>query len=158
MYESLTIDPTLAQQHAIGGELVTPVLCEEQRIWIQYVAPQLFKLSLEGLAPQTPSTKSQRGLCLWDPPDSQFSRSVVFDSLQPHGLQHARLPCPLPISGACSNSCTSSLSCHQPLANIYIVLNRLTRTPCGCSSRAQPTVSWQKQLPFFLPKRPICIW
>ena len=24
----------------------------------------------------------------------QFSRSVVFDSLQPHGLQHARLPCP----------------------------------------------------------------
>ena len=24
----------------------------------------------------------------------QFSRSVMFDSLQPHGLQHARLPCP----------------------------------------------------------------
>ena len=24
----------------------------------------------------------------------QFSRSVVFDSLQPHGLQQARLPCP----------------------------------------------------------------
>ena len=25
-----------------------------------------------------------------------FSRSVVLDSLRPHGLQHARLPCPLP--------------------------------------------------------------
>ena len=24
----------------------------------------------------------------------QFSRSVMSDSLQPHGLQHARLPCP----------------------------------------------------------------
>ena len=24
----------------------------------------------------------------------QFSRSVMPDSLQPHGLQHARLPCP----------------------------------------------------------------
>ena len=27
----------------------------------------------------------------------QFSSSVVSDSLQPHGLQHARLPCPSPI-------------------------------------------------------------
>ena len=29
----------------------------------------------------------------------QFSHSVVSDSLQPHGLQHARLPCPSPASG-----------------------------------------------------------
>ena len=27
----------------------------------------------------------------------QFSHSAVSDSLQPHGLQHARLPCPSPI-------------------------------------------------------------
>ena len=27
----------------------------------------------------------------------QFSRSVVSDSLRPHGLQHARPPCPSPI-------------------------------------------------------------
>ena len=38
----------------------------------------------------------------------QFSRSVASNSLQPHGLQHARLPCPSPIPGACSNSCTQS--------------------------------------------------
>ena len=35
----------------------------------------------------------------------QFSRSVMSNSLQPHGLQHARLPCPSPTPGACSNSC-----------------------------------------------------
>ena len=29
-------------------------------------------------------------------------------SLQPHGLQHTRLPCPSPSTGACSNSCPSS--------------------------------------------------
>ena len=29
------------------------------------------------------------------------------DSLRPHGLQHARLPCPSPTPGACSNSCPS---------------------------------------------------
>ena len=30
---------------------------------------------------------------------SWFGRSVVSDSLRPHGLQHARLPCPLPSLG-----------------------------------------------------------
>ena len=30
------------------------------------------------------------------PPSVQFSCSVVSDSLRPHGLQHARLPCPSP--------------------------------------------------------------
>ena len=38
----------------------------------------------------------------------QFSRSVVSDSLRPHGLQHARLPCPSPTPGAYSNSCPLS--------------------------------------------------
>ena len=38
----------------------------------------------------------------------QFSRSVVSDSLQPHGLQHARLPCPSPTPRAYSNACPSS--------------------------------------------------
>ena len=33
-----------------------------------------------------------------------FSHLVMSDSLQPCGLQHARLPCPLPSSGVCSNS------------------------------------------------------
>ena len=31
-----------------------------------------------------------------------FSHSVVSDSLQPHGLQHARLPCPSPTPRVCS--------------------------------------------------------
>ena len=37
-----------------------------------------------------------------------FSRSVVSDSLQPHGLQHARLPYPSLSPGICSNSCPLS--------------------------------------------------
>ena len=35
----------------------------------------------------------------------QFSGSVLSDPLGPHGLQHARLPCPSPNPRACSNSC-----------------------------------------------------
>ena len=37
-----------------------------------------------------------------------FSRSVTSDSLRPHGLQHARLPCPSLSPGVCSNSCALS--------------------------------------------------
>ena len=35
----------------------------------------------------------------------QFSRSVISDSLQPHGLQHARPLCPSPTPRVYSNSC-----------------------------------------------------
>ena len=44
----------------------------------------------------------------------QFSHSVISKSLRPHGLQHARLSCPSPTPGACSNSCALSQWCHQP--------------------------------------------
>ena len=39
---------------------------------------------------------------------SQFSRSVMSDSLQPHELQHARPPCPSLTPGVHSNSSPSS--------------------------------------------------
>ena len=48
---------------------------------------------------------------------SQFSCSVVSNSLRPCGLQHARLPCPSPTLGACSNSCQSSLWCHPTISS-----------------------------------------
>ena len=38
----------------------------------------------------------------------QFSCSVMSDSLQVHGLQHARLPCSSPTPKLCSNSCALS--------------------------------------------------
>ena len=37
-----------------------------------------------------------------------FSHSVVLDSLWPHGLQNARLPCPSLSPRVCSNSCPLS--------------------------------------------------
>ena len=50
----------------------------------------------------------------------QFSRSVVSDSLWPHGLQHASLPCPSPTPGAYSNSCPSSWWCHPTISSSVI--------------------------------------
>ena len=50
---------------------------------------------------------------------SQFSRLVVSDSLQPHGLQHARLPCPSP-TWACSNSCPLNRWCHSTISSSVV--------------------------------------
>ena len=50
----------------------------------------------------------------------EFSHSVVSDSLQPHGLQHARLPCPSPIPGAYSNSHPLSRWCHPTVSSSVI--------------------------------------
>ena len=50
----------------------------------------------------------------------QFSRSVVSDSLQPHGLQQARLPCPSPTPGAYSDSCPLSRGCHPTISSSVI--------------------------------------
>ena len=47
----------------------------------------------------------------------QFSRSVVSNSLPPHGLQHARRPCPSPTPGAYSNSCPSHQWCHPTISS-----------------------------------------
>ena len=49
-----------------------------------------------------------------------FIRSVVSDSLQPHGLQQARLPCPSPSPRACSNSCPLSWWCYQTISSSVI--------------------------------------
>ena len=49
-----------------------------------------------------------------------FSCSVMSNSLQPHGLQHARLPCPSPSSRACSNSCSLSQWCHPTISSFVI--------------------------------------
>ena len=50
----------------------------------------------------------------------QLSRSVVYDSLQLHGLQHARLPCLSPSPGVFSNSCPLSRWCHPTSSSSVI--------------------------------------
>ena len=44
-----------------------------------------------------------------------FSCSVTSNSLQPHGLQHTKLPYPSPTPGTCPNSCPVSQWCHPTI-------------------------------------------
>ena len=50
----------------------------------------------------------------------QFSRSVVSNSLQPHGLQHARPPCPSPTPGVHPNPYPLSWWCHPAISSSVI--------------------------------------
>ena len=50
---------------------------------------------------------------------SQFS-SGMSDSLQPHGLQHARIPCPSPTPRVLSNSSTLSRWYHPTISSSVV--------------------------------------
>ena len=65
---------------------------------------------------------------------SQFSRSVVFDSLQPHELQHVRPPCPSPTPGVYANSCPSNWWCHPTISSSIVPFSsRLQSFPASGS-------------------------
>ena len=55
------------------------------------------------------------GLCCFTLSSVQFSSSVMFESLWPRGLQHARPPCPSPTPRVYSDSCPLSWWCHPLL-------------------------------------------
>ena len=65
-----------------------------------------------------PSKRNRHGF----PKSVQFSCSVMSDSLRPHELQHARLPCPSPSPWAGSNSCPLSQWCHPTISSCLPLL------------------------------------
>ena len=58
----------------------------------------------------------------------QFSRSAVSDSFRPHGLQQARLSCPSPTPGACSDSCPSGWWCHPTISLCVVPISFCLRS------------------------------
>jgi len=50
----------------------------------------------------------------------QFSCSVISNSLQSHGLQHSRPPCPSPTPRAYSNSCPLNRWCHPTISSSVV--------------------------------------
>ena len=46
-----------------------------------------------------------------------LSHSVTFNSLQPHRLHHAKLPCTSPSPGVCANSCPLSRWCYLTISS-----------------------------------------
>ena len=77
---------------------------------------------------------------------SQFSRSVVSDSLWPHESQHARPPCPSPTPGVYSNSCPSSRRCHPAISSSVIPFSSCPQSlPASGSFPMSQFFAWGRQ-------------
>ena len=78
-----------------------------------------------------------------------FSRSVMSNSLQPHGLQHIRLPCSSPSPGACSNSCPLSLpSNHLILCHLFSSCLQILPSIRVFSNESAHHIRWPKYWSF----------
>ena len=78
-----------------------------------------------------------------------FSHSVMSDSLHPHGLQHARLPCPSPTPRACSNSYPSSQWCRPTISSSVIPFSCLHSFPAsGAFLMSALRIRWPKYWSF----------
>jgi len=81
--------------------------------WVGDAIQPSHLLSPPSPSPPVLSLSQHQGLFFFS--GVQFSQPIMSDSLQHHGLQHARLGCP-----ACSNSCPSSQWCHPTISSSVI--------------------------------------
>ena len=80
-----------------------------------------------------------------------FSLLVISDSLQPHGLQHSRLPCCSPSPGACSNLCPLSRWCHPTISSSVVPISSCPQSfwaSGSFSSESGLHIRWPKDWSF----------
>ena len=77
---------------------------------------------------------------------SQFSRSVMSNSLRPHESQHARPPCPSPTPRIHSNSCPLSLWCHPAISSSVVPFSSCSQSlPASGSFPMSQLFAWGGQ-------------
>ena len=74
-----------------------------------------------------------------------FSRSVVSNSLRPHGPQHARPPCPSPTPGVYSNSSPLSWWCHPSISSSVVPFSCPQSLPAPGSFQTSRLFAWDGQ-------------
>ena len=156
-----------SQFFASGGESIgasgsASVLPMNIQGWFPLILTGWVSLQSRGLSSVFSSTTTWKlvnaghihltNICLQMRASPQFSRSVVTDSLQPHGLQNTRLPCPSPTPGAHSNSRPSHRWCHPTISSSVVPFSsRLLSFPASglfkwVSSLHQVAKVWPKHL------------
>ena len=89
---------------------------------------------------------------------SQFSCSVVYDSLRPHVSQHARPPCSSPTPGVYSHSCALSRWCHPAISSPIIPLSSCPQSlPASGSFPMSQLFTWGGQSICWAPEN-WCFW
>ena len=89
-------------------------------------------------------------LILWltVPSSVQFSYSVMSNSWRPHGLQHTRLPSPLPTPGSCSDSFPSSWWYYPTTSSSVVPFSCLQSFPASGSNESALRIRWPKYWSF----------
>ena len=83
---------------------------KDKKLWLRTQWASLVVQTIKNLPTVRKNPKSETHI------QFQFSHSVMSDSLQHHGLQHARPPCP-PTPKVYSNSCPLSRWCHPTISS-----------------------------------------
>ena len=77
------------------------------------------------------------------------------NSLRPHGLKHARLPCPSPTPGVCSNSYPLSQGCHATISSSVIPFSSCLQSfPASGFFASSSQSTGVSALASFFPKKP----
>ena len=98
----------------------------ERQMFIMYIVPAVFKLgwkSFQKIVRQKLIFGNFICLSLCFRGFFYFSSIQSLshtDSLRPHGLQHAKPPCPSPAPGVYSNSCPLSRWCHPTISSSVV--------------------------------------
>ena len=69
----------------------------------------------------------------WGRKESDMTEWLNWTELQPHGLQHTRLPCPSLCPGVCSNSSPFSRWCHPTISSSHICQVHYKKCQAGWS-------------------------
>ena len=93
---------------------------EIQKLYLFSYIFRGFKFLSYAVLQQYPLRYGHLGDQLWSIIPKLPHCSVVSDSLQPHGLQHAKPPCPSPIPGVYSNSHPLSQWCHPTISSSVV--------------------------------------
>ena len=84
----------------------------------------------------------------------QFSRSVMFNSLQPHESQHTRPPCPSPTPGVHPNPCPLSRWCHPAISSSVIPFSSCPQSlPASESFPMSQLFTWGGQSFSIIPSK-----
>ena len=77
-----------------------------------------------------------------------FRHSVVSNSLQAHGLQHARLPCPSLSPGVCSNPCLLSRWYHPTISSSVVPFSSCLQSFPASGNESALHIRWPKYWSF----------
>ena len=117
-FSSFRLFATL-RTHSLPGSFVNGILQARILEWVAFLTPG----DLPDPGIQTPSLLSSALASPGKPKlthISQFSRSVVSDSLRPHESQHTRPPCPSPTPRIHSDSRPLSQWCHTAISSSVV--------------------------------------